>query len=59
MPSDPCYNLMLTIRNCRLHYLDHILRMEENRLVRRILVAYVTSGSAVPEGSHLQDCGDF
>ena len=54
---NPRYNLMLTIRKRRLRYLGHILRMDENRLVRRTLAAYVNGGSAVPEGSLLQDCG--
>ena len=51
------YNLMLTIRKRRLHYLGHILRMDENRLVRRTFAAYANGGSGVPEGSLLQDCG--
>ena len=48
---------MLTIQKRRLRYLGHILRMDENRLVRRTLTAYGNGGSAVPEGSLLQDCG--
>ena len=47
---NPHYNnLILTIRKRRLRYLSHIFQMDENRLVRRTLVAYVKGGSAVPE----------
>ena len=52
---NPRNNLMLTIRKRRLRYLGHILRMDENRLVRRTLAVYVNACSAVPEGSLLQD----
>ena len=54
---NPRYNLMLKIRKRRLRYLGHIPRMDENRLVRRTLAAYVNGGSAVPERSLFQDCG--
>ena len=54
---NPCYNLLLAIRRRRLRFLGHVLRMDADRLVKRTLVAYVNGGSAVPEGSLLQDCG--
>ena len=44
--TNPPYNLLLAIRK----------HMEENKLVRRALVAYVNGGLRRPEGSLLQDC---
>ena len=41
MAMNPPFNLVLAIRRRRLRYLGHVLRMHEDRLVRRTLAAYV------------------
>ena len=57
--TNPDIDLVLLIRCRRLRYLGHILRMEEHRLVRRMLAAYVHGGETIPAGSLLQDCEKF
>ena len=54
--TQPAYDLLLAIRRRRMRYLGHILRMNNNRLVRRTLIAYTCGGNNAPEGSLLQDC---
>ena len=45
---------MLTIRKRRLRYLGHILRMEQDRLVRT-LIALTKGGTVFPEVSLFMD----
>ena len=52
----PEYDLLLAIRQRRLRYLGHILRMPESRVVRRALVALAKGGSVYPKGSLFMDC---
>jgi hypothetical protein len=52
----PDYNLVLAIRQRRLRYVGHILRMDSERLVKRCLTAYVRGGVSPPAGSLLMDC---
>ena len=52
----PAYDLVLAIRRRRLKFLGLVLRMHEDRLVRRSLLAYVHGGNGAPDGSLLDDC---
>ena len=52
--TNPDLNLLLKIRKRRLRYLGHVLRMEDQRLVKRTLLAYVYP--TPPPGSLLDDC---
>ena len=54
--TSPAYDLVLAIRRRRLRFLGHILRMDQSRLVRRTLTAYVHGGAGAPDGSLLDDC---
>ena len=53
------YNLLLAIRQRRLRYLGHILRMPTCRIVRRALMALCEGGTRYPEGSLFMDCPDM
>ena len=55
---DPPFDLVLTIRKRRLRYLGHILRMEQNRLVKRTLIALTKGGTVYPEGSLFIDAAN-
>ena len=57
--TSPDFNLVLVIRQRRLRYLGHILRMTPDRLVRRTLKAYVDGGANRPDGSLFDDCVDI
>ena len=52
----PVFDLVRAIRQRRLQYLGHILRMPESRVVRRTLMALTVTGTQYPEGSLLMDC---
>ena len=52
----PEYDLIRAIRQRRLRYLGHILRMPESRVVRRTLVALAKGGTVYPKGSLFMDC---
>ena len=52
----PVFDLVRAIRQRRLRYLGHILRMPESRVVRRALMALTVNGTQYPEGSLLMDC---
>ena len=52
----PLFDLLRAIRQRRLRYLGHILRMTENRVVRRALMALTGTGTHYAEGSLLVDC---
>ena len=52
----PVFDLVRAIRQRRLRYLGHILRMPESRVVRRALMAITVTGTQYPEGSLLMDC---
>ena len=54
--TDPDFDLVLAIRKRRMRYLGHLLRMSSDRLVRRTLIAYVSSPDGPPKGSLLDDC---
>ena len=52
----PEYDLLLAIRQRRLRYLGHILRMPESRVVRRALVALTKGGTIYHKDSLFMDC---
>ena len=52
----PVFDLVRAIRQRRLRYIGHILRMPEIRVVRRALMALTVNGTQYPEGSLLVDC---
>ena len=52
----PEYDLLHAIRQHRLRYLGHILRMPESRVVRRALVALAKGGTVYHKGSLFMDC---
>ncbi len=52
----PKYYLLRAIRQRRLRYLGHILRMPESRVVRRALVALAKGGTVDPKDSLFMDC---
>ena len=54
--TNPDINLLLLIRRRRMRFVGHVLRMDEHRLVRRTLAAYVHGGEILPDGSLLEDC---
>ena len=54
--TNPDVNILLLIRQRRMRFLGHILRMEPSRLLRRTLIAYCHGGELVPPGSLLEDC---
>ena len=47
--------MLLAIRQRRLRYIGHILRMPKSRVVRRALVALVKGGTVYPKGSLFMD----
>ena len=54
----PAYNLLLAVRQRRLRYLGHFLRLPRDSVVRRTLIA-MTDGdnpNRYPEGSIFMDC---
>ena len=54
----PAYNLLLAVRQRRLRYLGHLLRLPHDSVVRRTLIA-MTDGdnpNRYPEGSIFMDC---
>ena len=53
---NPDLHLVLAIRQRRLRYLGHILRLPPERLLRKALFAYVMGGDSVPDGSLVMDC---
>ena len=53
--TTPEYNLLHAIRQRRLRYLCHILRMPKSRVVRRALVALAEGGTVYPKGSLFMD----
>ena len=50
------YNLLLSLRQRRLWYLGHLLRLPPDSMVGRTLVAMTGAGNRCPEGSLLMDC---
>ena len=52
----PTADLLRAIRQRRMRWLGHILRMPENRLVRRAVVGLATNGRPYPSGCLLMDC---
>ena len=53
---NPDFNLVRAIRQRRLRYLGHILRLPPERLLRKCLFAYVMGSDTVPAGSLIADC---
>ena len=54
--TNPVYNLLLSVRKRRLRFLGHILRRNNERLLKRTFLAYTHGGESIPEGSLLIDC---
>ena len=52
----PAYNLLLSVRQRRLRYLGHLLRLPHDSVVRRTLVAMAGGGNRYPEGSLFMEC---
>ena len=52
----PAYNLLLYVRQRRLRYLGHLLRLPHDSVVRRTLIAMADGGNRYPEGSLFMDC---
>ena len=52
----PAYNLLLSVRQRRLRYLGHLLRLPHDSVVRRTLLAMAGGGNRYPEGSLFTDC---
>ena len=52
--TNPDHNLLLEIRKRRLRYLEHVLRMDDQRLGKRTLLAYVNPTPS--PGSLHDDC---
>ena len=57
--TNPVFNLLLSVRKRRLRYHGHVLRMSNDCLVKKSLLAYTHGGENVPEGSLLMDCGNL
>ena len=53
--TTPVYDLVLAVRKRRMRYLGHVLRLPQDRIVRRSLVALVKRGTYYP-GSLFSDC---
>ena len=53
---NPAFNLVRAVRQRRLRYLGHILRLPPERLLRKALYAYLMGSGSVPEGSLISDC---
>ena len=54
--TTPRFNLPRAIRQRRMRWLGHILRMPDNRLVRRAVVGLAANGHPYPSGSLLMNC---
>ena len=52
----PANNLLLSVRQRRLRYLGHLLRLPHDSVVRRTLIAMADGGNRYPEGSLFVDC---
>ena len=52
----PAYNLLLSVRQRRLRYLGHLLRLPHDSVVCRTLIAMAGGGNRYPEGSLFVDC---
>ena len=55
LAKDPPFDLVLTIRKICLRYLGHILRMVQDRLVKRNLIVLTKGRTVFPEGSLFMD----
>ena len=51
----PAYNLLLSVRQRRLRYLGHLLRLPLDSVVRRTRIAMAGGGNRYPEGSLFMD----
>ena len=52
----PAYNLLLSVRQRRLRYLGHLLRLPLDSVVCRTIIAMAGGGNRYPEGSLFMDC---
>ena len=52
----PAYNLLLSVRQRRLRYLGHLLRLPHDSVVRRTLIAMAGGGNRYPEVNLFMDC---
>ena len=53
--TEPTFNLVRALRQRRLRWLGHILRMREDRLLHRTIVGLAAEGPPYPPGSLLMD----
>ena len=56
MDSPVGWSIPLTPSILLMRYIDHVLRLPPNRIVRRSLIALVKGGNYYPEGSLFSDC---
>ena len=56
--TEPSFNIVKALRQRRLRYLGHIMRMPTDRLVRQTVAAIAGNGPPYPPGSILMDCYD-
>ena len=54
--TTPVYDLVLAVRKRRMRYLGHVLRLPQDRIVRRSPIALVKGGTYYPDGSLFSDC---
>ena len=54
--TSPDYDLFRAIRQRRLRYRGHVLRMPESRVVRRAMVALAKGGTIFTKDSLFMDC---
>ena len=57
--TNPAFNLVRAVRQRRLRFLGHILRLPPDRLLRQTLFAYVMGEDSVPVGSLVDDYPGF
>jgi len=53
---DPSFDLVSAIKLRRLRWLGHILRMPDDRLLRKVVCSLASSGPPYPDGSIFMDC---
>ena len=56
--SQPTFDLVKALRQRRLRWLGHIMRMPANRLLRQTVAGIAGNGPPYAQGSILMDCGE-
>ena len=56
--TEPTFDLVKALRQRRMRWLGHILRMPEDRLLRRAVAELAGDGPPYPSGSLLMDFDD-